>query len=138
MGKKYIKGKDGKFKGSVPDPSNVPTSMDSLQLPRKANELDIPVSGITPQKLIDELDEKRKLMQEAYRYRRYFPLFSEERREANAQADMLSDEYKELQKALADRCWRCYGTGTPMNSYGDTLGIFTSCPECNRIPSRRG
>lgn len=137
MSKRYLKGKDGKFEGSLPDPDEVPRSIDEM-LPRKAEEPVswLPLSGITPREKVDELDELYSKVQEAKRYRRLFPLFSEERKRADDRADELADELKELRKALEDRCWRCYGTGKPINGQGDTLEVYRSCPECNRIPSR--
>lgn len=53
MAKKYIKGKDGKFNGSLPDPALLPKLSNSASLPKLPPSLNSNISGKTSGKQVE-------------------------------------------------------------------------------------
>jgi len=141
MVRKYIKGKDGKFEGSLPDESSRPQLMPELpKLPQKdsaTSSSEIPSFKHPAAKAWDRVRKLEQLINESKKAKtayRSAPLFSEARKTAKAEHTLISSEANSLRKLLQQDCWRCYGTGKPLNSYGDTFEIFERCPDCNNLP----
>lgn len=135
MARKYIKGKGGKFQGSVPSRDSAPQSAPA-ELPRRAATPSwVPASGFTPVEKLDELEDLRERAREANTHSRSLPLFSAKRRKAKQEAKVAKEDFVKLRKEMERQCWRCYGTGKPMNSFADNYDIFQGCPECDRDPS---
>lgn len=142
MARKYIKGKDGKFAGSIPSETTRPNNLPPL--PRMghpkaeptnfaslSNEQQPAARAWEKVHKLDSLQEEAKKVKKAYRAE---PAFSQPRKQLKDKYKNISEDADSLRRELQSDCWRCYGTGKPMNSYGDTLEIFTRCPECNNRP----
>lgn len=144
MQKKYIKDRNGKFRGSLPEnniklPSSLP-SLPKLPAPNKDENMNnsFPSSSIHPAakawERVQELDRLGKKVREAKSVERSFRLFSPERGAAKSTRVELENLEQLLRKELTNKCWRCYGTGKPFNGQGDTMEIFAECPACENKP----
>jgi hypothetical protein len=142
MARKYIKDKNGKFAGSVPSAQSWPVNSPALPKLPSSDLSEASALNPVPYRENSANSKYRKLIMltdQANKHKKAYqsqPLFSQARKDAKAKYSAVNEKKETLRKELTKECWRCYGTGKPLNSYGDTLEIFLECPECDAKPAR--